>query len=170
MNIPKTIEAASVTVIEQFSVGAKTVIRSWHNLKEDEKWDAGEDRKFPCIDLRAYIKPDPSIACGELCEIQAIIYTKLQDDQNHLIISDIEAAVKESFDTLYSQYRKGTESGLFTEFQTAIQDGCVKEDGSKPVSVCGIQFGEPLPPDDDGEGRNYVGLTLIVSYSRSDFN
>lgn len=172
MNIPKIIEAALIASFKQYKIGAKTVIRGWHNLKADEKWNAGNDRVFPCIDTRAWIKPDPSIACGELCEIQNIILTKLHDDQDHLVITDIEAEVKACLDKLYREYRQNTENGLYAQFKSAIENGCIldEETQEKPVSVSGIQFGEPLPPDDDGEGRNYVGLTLIVSYSRSDFN
>lgn len=163
MNVPKTTETAFADALTNFAIGEKTVIRCWHNLEKDQKWSLEYDRVFPCIDLRAWIKPYPNLSSAMMCEIQAIAYTKVADDQSHFVLNGIEQAIQECIDTLYAGHRGNDTTGLYASFTSAIEADC-------SINIGGIQLGEPLPPDEDGEGRNYVGLTLIVSYSRNDFN
>lgn len=165
MNIPKTIESALIDALQSFAIGGKTVVRSWRNLQKDQKWTPLNDRTFPCIDIRATPpKSDQTTATACTCEVQIQVFTHLADDQSHATINSIEEAVQECLDTLYAEHRSGATTGIYKTFTDAIEADCAG------VSIGGVYIGDPLPPDDDGEGHNYLGLTLIVSYSRSDFN
>jgi hypothetical protein len=163
MNIPKTIESATVDALRSYGVGAETLIRSWRNLQKDEKWDEDNDRSFPCIDVKASPpRLDQANAVTLMCEVALTIYTKLADDQSHSVLNSIEQATQECIDTLYAQHRSNATTGLYADLVASIESECA-------VSIGGLYIGDPTPPDEDGEGRTYVGLTLVIAYSRADF-
>lgn len=163
MNIPKTIESSVLKVIREYGVGKNTILRSWRNLQADERWDADNDRSFPCIDVKASPpRLDQANAVTLMCEVALTIYTKLADDQSHSTLNSIEEATQECIDTLYAQHRSNATTGLYADLVASIQEECA-------VSIGGLYIGDPTPPDEDGAGRLYVGLTLVISYSRADF-
>lgn len=162
MNIPKTIESAVIDALRSYGVGENTLLRSWRNLRKDEKWDEDNDRAFPCIDVKASPPKMDSVTTACQCEVGIVIYTKLADDQSHDTLNTIEQATQECIDTLYAQHRSNATTGIYADLVAMIESECA-------VSVGGLFIGDPQPPDDDGAGRNYVGLTIVISYSRADF-
>jgi hypothetical protein len=163
MNIPLAIENAVANLIRGQSIGPATVVRCWHNLRADQKWSTDADRVLPCIDVRcsAPKTDDNQITLSASCAIQ--IMTNAEDDQDHAAINAYEEAVQHALDTLYAQWRAPGQSGaVYQAFRTSIETDC------SGALVGGLEFGDPLPPFDDG-GINSVGVTLIVHFSRNDF-
>ena len=163
MNAPRTIEAAIADIIREYAVGPSTVIRCWHVLRNDHRWVAETDRTFPCIDIRC-AAPSPGDTPSTLrCEVSILVATKTEDDRDHAQIDANEEAVQTALDTLFSQSRRGRGGALWTALTTAFNADCT------PAVIGGLQFGQSTAPYDD-EGRNVVGMQLVVHYSRPDFN
>ena len=161
MNIQKTIETALSTLMKDYEVGAKTVIRCWHILQSDFRWVPDIDYTMPCIDVRC---AGPKTDAGGVtlsATVSILIATKTDDDRDHTHISNIEQAVQECLDNLYAQYMAGSGEEL-TQFVSALAADC------PVVSLGGFEFGDPLSPYDDA-GLNVTGITFTVHYSRSDF-
>ncbi len=164
MNIPKTIESSVIDALRSYGVGEKTLLRSWRNLRKDEKWDELTDRSFPCIMVIASPpKADQNTATACQCEVAIMVYTINADDQSHDTLNTIEQAVQECLDTLYAGHRGNDSTGLYASFVASVESGCA-------VNVGGLFIGDSIPPDEDGAGHLMVGMNLVVSYSRSDFN
>lgn len=163
MNIPKAIESAVIDALRSFGVGEKTLVRSWRNLQKDEKWVITSDKQFPCIDVRANPpRTDQNTATACQCEVAITLYTKCADDLNHFTLNSIEQAIQECLDSLYAGHRGNATDGIYTAFVASVESEC-------GVSVGGVYIGDPTAPDEDGEGHYFVGMNLVVSYSRADF-
>lgn len=164
MNIPKTIESAVIDALRSYGIGEKTLLRSWRNLRKDEKWDEENDKSFPCIMVvSSPPKADQNTATACQTDVALMVYTKLADDQDHSTLNSIEQAVQECIDTLYAGHRGNDSTGLYASFVASVESECA-------VSVGGLFIGDSVPPDEDGAGHLMVGMTLVVSYSRADFN
>ena len=166
MKIPQTIEKALADIIKTYPIGAQTMIRCWHIIRNDYKWKSDTDRVLPCIDLRcAPMTLDATAGSSAVSEIQITIQTQAEDDEDHKMIADIESAVQEAVDSLYSSFRhirSSPANAKYIAFKAAIDSACTS------VKIGGITLGAPLMPFDE-DGLNTVGITLSVHYHRSDF-
>lgn len=163
MTITQAIERAFKTLFQQFNIGAETTVRCWHALEADQSWDSDDDRKFPCIDIRCScpITDENKVTLSAVCSFD--IWTNPKDDRSHKQIHDIEEAVQLALDTLYSQFRVDSGSEWIT-FQTDVIT-----DFPQIAIIGGLDFQSGTEPTSDDMGKNRVGLSMAVHYSRGDY-
>ena len=165
MNVPKAIELAFAKVIRNYAeMGAGVVLRPWQSLNYDGSWDEEKDRTFPLIDIRCGPGQTDDNQRTLFAECSIICATDNDDDKGHTFISDMYEAVQTVLDGMFSQFIAGTQStSVLAEFLAEIQT--VTGTG---FIFGGLEFESPLPPADDA-GSNVIGITMKVSYSRSDY-
>ncbi len=160
MNIPRTLETAVATAIRQQAIGAQTVIRCWHVLRNDYRWNPATDRVMPCIDIRC-APPVPGEQVGTFAaSISIIIATKTEDDKDHTQIAANEEGAQTAVDTLYGQSRKRS-GAAWIAFASAFNSECA------PAVLGGLTIGTPSEPS-EADGINTVGINLTAHYSRPD--
>lgn len=165
MNLPETIERTVAGVLKSGAIGAATVVRCWHCLRDDYKWTPDADLTYPCIDVRCGPPKTDDNQSTLTCSVAITLCTKTADDQDHAAINMIETEAQAALDAVYADYRKnrGSGTGAFAVFAQEI------ESAGTGLHVGGISYGDVLAPYDD-DGVNVVGLSLVVHYSRNDFN
>jgi len=165
MNVPKAIELAFAKVIRNYAeMGAGVVLRPYQSLNYDGSWDAKKDRTFPLIDIRCAPPQNDESPSTFFVECPILCATDNDDDNSHSFVSDMYGAVQSVLDGMVSQFIAGTQSTLvlaefLAEIQTVTGTGFI---------FGGLEFESPLPPADDA-GSNVIGITMKVSYSRSDY-
>jgi hypothetical protein len=167
MNIPATLEFAMAETLRAFAplVGGVR-IRTWQRLENDSGIDKDGSRDFPMIDIRATAPAtdDNQVTCYS--DIAIICATHQEDDRQHNVIRELYQGVQETVDAMYSQFRAsctptdGTALDLFLDTITA--------DTGATWSFGGLTLLDGLAPYDDG-GRNMIGISIRVHYSRSDW-
>lgn len=165
MNIPKMFEGAVARAItDNADLTDMPRIRTWQAVDSDGRWTPASDRTFPVIDIRT----GPPRVGGDgvtcLCNVTVLVATNQEDDPTHAHLARYYEAVQTVLDALYSQFRSDTSGPERDSFDAHISD---TEPGSV-VSVGGFEHGEPLDPYDDG-GAQFIGMLLVVHFSRSDF-
>lgn len=165
MNTPKAIELALSRVIRAYAtLGTGTIVRPWQSLREDPSWDEDQDRAFPLVDIRCSPPVTDDNECNCAAEVSILVGTMADDDKDHAAISALYGAVQECIDSLFSQYRAGTDGDELTMFKEQMS----AETESTAFAFGGFTWGTMLAPYDD-RGANMIGITLTVHYARSDF-
>ena len=160
--IPSTIEAALADVIRTQEIGAGTLVRCWHVLRNDNKWNPEIDRFFPCVAISATGQRPGNQPATFSSNVAIIIATLTEDDGDHAQATAIEFAVQAAVDALYMQSRRRA-GELLTAFRAAFNEQCA------PCVFGGIEIGEPTPPS-DSEGVSSTGINITIHYSRSDLS
>lgn len=166
MNAPKHIEIALATLIRDYAgLPPGVTIRAWQTLEADATWSEAEDRTFPMIEVRC----SPPIVDENQHTLQSqaaiLIGTQTADDKDHADISHIYGLVQETIDRFFSQ-RPGRSPGAEFNTFTSVMENAV---GPASFLFNGLTFGEPITPYED-RGAALIGLTLVIHYTRSDFN
>lgn len=156
-NIPASFETALADVLRGYDIGAETMVRCWHVIRNDYKWQESVDRVLPCIDIRCSA---PSMNDNQRtlsCSIAIGIMTHAEVDVDHAVISGVETSVQAALFSLFSGWVDGSTDGDWASFNAAISNECPS------VSIGGLTLGEPSAPSQDGES-NSVGLALTVHF------
>jgi hypothetical protein len=168
MNIPLALETAMAeTIRAKGSLVPGVVIRTWQSLRSDGSIDRDGSRQFPMIDIRA----TPPMSAEDQTTLHSTIAieckTLVDDDLDHIQIQQLYAGVQDVCDEMFGDFRiegctpnTGTALHLFLQIVQA-QAGAFFQFG-------GLTFEDPLAPFDD-DGRNSIGISMRVHYSRSDW-
>lgn len=156
-NIPAAFETALADVLREYPLGSETLVRCWHVIRNDYKWQEAVDRVMPCVDIRCAAPAMDESQRTLSCAIAIGIMTHVDADQDHAIIADIETAVQAALFSLFAGWANGSETGSWNDFETAVTDACPS------VSIGGLTLGEPAAPANDGE-MNSVGLALTAHF------
>jgi hypothetical protein len=160
MNAAKAIERALVaTIREHATLGEGVVIRTWQSLREDGETSFA--RAFPCVDVRCAPPMVDDNGRTLSCVASILCASKVDDDQDHAIVSGAYEAVQEVCDSLYGQ-SLGTAGAETATFMASIAES------DSSMAVGGISFEQGLAPYDE-EGVSFIGVNLRIHYSRGDF-
>ena len=169
MNIPLALETAlSETLRAKGQLVSGVVIRTWQSLRNDSGIDRDGSRQFPMIDIRA----TPPMTADDQATLHSTIAieckTLVDDDRERLQIQQLYAGVQDVCDEMFGDFRTsgcepagGTALRLFLDVIAADPENAFFQFG-------GLTFEEPLSPFDD-DGRNSIGISMRVHYSRSDW-
>lgn len=163
MTISRAIEIAVYELIKTRAIGEGTLVRCWHGMRTDSRWDEKRDRILPSIDIRCYPPVTDDNKVTLTCQCAIDIRTLAEQDRTHERIEMIEDAVQSALDELYSQFRAGATGEIFAAFESSIKNGF-----TAVQSVGGLELSQGTNPSDD-DGANTVGMVLGVQYSRADF-
>lgn len=164
MNIPKTIETAIATILRDNGIGDVTLIRCWHVLDGDYKWNAVVDRAFPCVEVRCTApRTSEENRVTQNVSVELKICTNGEDDRSHLEICQYEDSVQGTIDLLYAQFANGQGGALLETFKSIVLTDC-----EVIPAIADIVLGEPTPPYNE-DGINVVGLNVMVYFARTDF-
>jgi len=164
MTITTAIESAFYDLIIKQELGSTPpLIRCWHSLRYNQRWDWTKDRELPCIDIRCSpgVPTDGGATLTAQCSIT--IKTNGNDDKDHAQIGMIEDGVQTAVDTLYSEHRNGCTGANWIEFEKAVKDNFSLVD-----SLGGIEITQGEEPGNDGDDPT-VGFRVTVHYSRADY-
>lgn len=163
MTLTTAIESAFYDLITKQEIGGDTLVRCWHGLRKDTKWDFSVDKVLPCIDIRCApaIPAENKTSLMARCQIK--IVTNGKDDKSHEEISKIEDAVQTALDTLYAELYAGATGATWTAFQTSILT-----DYPSVSHIGGIDIEQGDEPQDD-DGNPLVGFIVVVHCSRNDY-
>lgn len=156
-NIPAAFETALADVLRGYDIGAETIIRCWHVIRDDYKWQERPDRTMPCVDLRCAAPAMDEHQRTLSCAVNIGIMTHGVDDNDHALISAMETAAQAAVFALFAGFANQATSGAWHDFKTSIAEDCPS------VTIGGLTLGDPNPPGNDGE-TNSVGLTLTVHF------
>ena len=160
-SIPSTIEAAIADAIRTQDIGGNTLVRCWHVLRNDTKWNPDIDRVFPCVAISATGQRPGNQPSTFSSNVAIRIGTLTEDDKDHANATAIEVAVQSAIDLLYGQSRKRT-GAVYDIFKAAILSQI------PAIGSIGIEISEPTPPMDADNGISSTGINLTIHYSRSD--
>lgn len=168
MNISRAIEIGFAKLLRQAELGNGVSIRPWQSLRADGGFADGDNATFPCVDIRCSPpKPASDAASTMIAECTIICATVSDDDQDRSAISALYGAVQGALDALYAQFKANSDGTEMALFKTEMNADLGTSNATK-VSIGGVIFGEPLSPFDD-DGKNMIGVTMQVHYSRTDF-
>lgn len=165
MNVAGAIELAlSRTVAEYGSVPYGTALRPWQTPAEDPTWNEAGDRTFPLVEFRCAPPTfdDNQSTLQSSCAV--LIGEIASDDRDRARISLIYERIYAVVYALFKQFRtgvNGNEKELFESQMGALVDASEYVFG-------GFSIAEPLAPY-EADGKNYIGVSLVVHYSNADF-
>ena len=168
-NVPKALEGAvAAVIVATVDLGQDLPrIRTWQAVDRDGRWSPAVDRKFPLYELRA---SPPTLSEGEgatlMCPVNIQIGTHASDDKTHEKVALYYAAAQQVIDNLYAQFRGGTPGAERNAFDDYLSDQEPEVDDL--ITIGGFTHGDGLDPFEE-EGINYIGVSLIVHYSRTDY-
>ena len=169
MNIPLALETAlSETIRAKGQLVTGVVIRTWQSLRNDSSIDRDGSRQFPMVDIRA----TPPMTADDQATLHSTIAieckTLVDDDREHMQIQQLYAGVQAVCDEMFGDFRvdgcdpgEGSALRIFLDAIAAYPENAFFQFG-------GLTFEEPLAPFDD-DGRNSIGISMRVHYSRSDW-
>lgn len=156
-NIPASFETALADVLRGYDIGAETLVRCWHVIRSDHKWQESIDRVLPCIDIRCAAPAMNENQRTLSCTIAIGIMTHAEVDVDHASICGIETSVQAALFSIFAGWAKRSTTGDWANFSAAVSGECPS------VTIGGISLGEPAAPGNDGES-NTVGLALTVHF------
>jgi len=170
MNIPLAFETAVNAILaDSADLSTVTKVRTWQKLANDCKIDNEGSRAFPMVDIRAHVPMTDENQVTLHSDIEIVCATYGDDDKLHATIQSIYGKVQGVIDTLYMQWRNTAATPTAGTVYALFADTVEANIGAAGVvNIGGFSFQEGLAPYDD-DGRNMIGLTLRVHYSRSDF-
>lgn len=177
MNRPKLLEGAIAAVIHTCAPLAELPrLRTWQAVDADQRWTPVDDLVYPMVDIRCAPGRTDDNGCTQAFAMTIEIVTSVKDDITHAQLAVTYEAVEMCFDALYADYLN---NGAGTNYPDDIEAGRAKEVfeqhltdqgvSALRLSVQGIEYGEPEAPFDD-DGKNVIGLSLMIQTSRRDFN
>jgi len=166
MNVAKAIELAAARVLRTYAtLGAGTSVRAWQSIPVDGSWDKDQDRTLPMIDVRCSPPSTGEAQSIMTADMLLLCRTKTDDDRDHAFISAMYGAVQGVCDSMFSQFRLGTDGDELTAFKAALSSEL--GDTFNTASI-GLTWGDSATPYEDGS-ENVIGIGMIIHYSRTDF-
>ena len=168
INIPKAFEGAvAATIVATADLKELPRLRTWQAVDSDARWSPAQDRKFPLYELRA----SPPLLSEEagatlMCPVNIQIGTNAADDKTHRNVALYYAAAQQVIDNLYAQYRSGTAGDERDAFDAHMSNK--EPDVAATIEIGGFSHGDGFEPFEE-EGVNFIGVSLIIHYSRSDY-
>jgi hypothetical protein len=161
MNTPKAIELAFAAMLRTHAeLTEGTLVRPWQSLNEDGAFVEGNDRTFPCIDIRfapdQYNEDQTTLVC--IGQIAAM--SRAEDDPDHQQVSGLYEAVHSVALSLFSDSMVRTTEGKYAEF-VALVEGFT----DSAINVGGITIEAGIPPSSDEEHTIGIGLGVHFSYA-----
>jgi hypothetical protein len=168
VNVPKAVEIAIATMLRKRELGAGVMVRPWQSLKWDGSFKPTADAVFPCVDVRC--SPPRATSDGDptmICDCSILCASLVDEDRDHAVISRMYGEVQAACDAIYAQFKADMVGVDIAAFLAAITTALGSEGAI--FSFGGFILGDPSPPFDDA-GKNMIGFSVQVHYSRSDFN
>ena len=162
-NITASFETAIADVFRGYDIGAETMVRCWHVIRNDYKWQESVDRVLPCIDIRCAPPAMNENQRTLSCTIAIGIMTHAEVDVDHAIICGIETSVQSALFSLFAGWSKFSTVGDWPLFRDSVASECPS------ISIGGLTFENPSPPAQDGES-NTVGFGLTVHFVSTEIN
>jgi hypothetical protein len=163
MNTPKAIELAYCSMLRQYAeLGAETLLRPWQSLADEYGFAAGNDRKFPCIDVRftpdEYNEDQTTLACRG----QITAMSRVEDDPDNAQVSAMYEAIHAVCLSIFSDAMGRTSYGRYAEFAAAV----LSYTGNQ-CRVGGITLEPGIAPMLDEQNLSAIGLGFAVHFSYS---
>jgi hypothetical protein len=163
MNTPKAIEIAVAQMLRTHAELVPGIsLRPWQSLDNESGFVRGNDREFPCIDIRfapdTYNEDQATLVC--IGEITAMTLT--EEDRTHQQASAIYEAVHGLALSIFAGSHGRTATTLYTEFKALV---LTLTDNA--VSVGGITMEQGAAPSSD-EKTNQIGIGLGVHFAYAD--
>lgn len=162
-NIPASFETALADVLRGYDIGAETLVRCWHVIRSDHKWQKSIDRVLPCIDIRCAAPAMNENQRTLSCTIAIGILTHAEVDVDHAGICGIETSVQAALFSIFAGWAKRSTTGDWPLFRDSVASECPS------ILIAGLTFENPSPPAQDGES-NTVGLALTVHFTSTEIN
>jgi len=157
--------AVAATIRDHAALTDMPRLRTHRAVDADARWSPSADLIVPVIDIRAgppRVSADDGATC--LCNVTVLVATNQEDDPTHADLARYYEGVQTVLDSLYSQFRSGTAGAERQTFDKHLSDTAT----GSVVTVGGFEHGEPLDPYDE-RGAQFIGMTFVVHFSRSDF-
>lgn len=164
MNTPKAIEIAMTTMIRQYAeLGSDTLVRPWQSLDFEGAFHPGDDRTFPCIDIRfapdTYNQDQATLQCIGSMEARS----RAEDDPDHQQVSAMYESIHGVALLIFADFMgrvTGENAGLYAEFKALV----LSLTGNQCL-VGGITLESGTPPMMDEQNQNVIGLGFGVHFS-----
>jgi hypothetical protein len=159
MNLPQAIESAFYDLIRKQSLGCTPLIRCWHNMRKDTRWNETTDRELPCITINCSpFVPDETNSATGTARIAIRCKSNGEKDKAHAIIGAMEEGVDNALTGIRRDLYNGATSTDWLEFEATIKE-C-----SSVLSVGGIMLEQGDEPglDDDDPIVGFVGVLAIT--------
>ena len=163
MNIPLALETATAETLRTYATLTTGVrIRTWQRLQNDGSIDKDGSREFPLVDIRCGTPMTDENQVTLSAVIEILCATLNDDDRQHNVIRELYQGVQETIDNMYAQFRN-TDGSELTSWLAAVAT-----ETDNAFQFGGFSFEQGLAPFDDS-GRNTIGISLRVHFSRADY-
>ena len=162
MILTASTESAFYDLIRKQELGpTPPLIRCWHNLRKDTRWNETTDREIPCITINCSpFVPDASGKSTGTARVAIRCKSNGAQDKDHATITMMEEGVDKALNGLRNDLYNGATSANWTEFEAAVKE-C-----QDVASVNGItleQGDEPGLDDDDP----MVGFVAVLAITKN---
>ncbi len=160
MNTPKAIELALTNAIRAHAeLTPGTLIRPWQSLAIEGAFVKGNDRTFPCIDIRCAPDQWDDNEATLMCAAEITAMTRDEDDPAHADVSALFEAAHSVTLRIYNGFMGRAASTVYDAFKAAV------EADATTIDVGGITLPAGLPPSLDDQNHNAIGLGFAVHFS-----
>ena len=160
MNTPKAIELALTSMIRAYAELTRgTLIRPWQSLGIEGAFVKGNDRTFPCIDIRCSPDQWDENQATLMCQCEITAMTRDEDDPDHADVSTLFEGAHGVTLSIFNGFMGRVSSTVYDAFKAAV------EADAPNINVGGITLPAGLPPSLDDQNHNAIGLGLAVHFS-----
>jgi hypothetical protein len=160
MNTPKAIELALTNAIRAHAeLTPGTLIRPWQSLGIEGAFVKGNDRTFPCIDIRCSPDQWDENQATLMCQCEITAMSRHEDDPDHADVSTLFEGAHGVTLSIFNGFMGRVAATLYDQFRAAV------EAGAPNIDVGGVTLPAGLPPSLDEAKHNQIGIGFAVHFS-----